>query len=191
MKDISELVEVFIVAMSPSTTFPGKFALVMEDLDKKNRFPLLIGEPEALSIGVALEQIKTQRPLTHDLFFEVVSLFQAKVEYVWIKEVRDNIFKSEIVFMTAQRKELSVDSRTSDAIALALRFDSPILISRQLLEEHRIDMDIYVGESKRTAFSSYTLVELENLLQKVLEKEDYQSAVRIREAIAKRKNINN
>lgn len=190
MGDKSELVEVFIVAMSPSKNLPSKFALILEDLDKKNRFPLLIGEAEALSIGVALEQIKTKRPLTHDLFFDVVSLFHAKVEYVWIKEIKDNIFKSEIVFKTAERKELCVDSRTSDAIALALRFDSPILIPKQLLEEQRIDMDIYVGESKRTAFSSYTMEELENLLQKVLEKEDYQSAVRIREVIAKRKNIN-
>lgn len=190
MGDKSELVEVFIVAMSPSKNLPGKFALILEDLNKKNRFPLLIGEAEALSIGVALEQIKTKRPLTHDLFFDVVNLFHAKLEYVWIKEVKDSVFWSEIFFKTAEQKEIRVDSRTSDAIALALRFDSPILISRRLLEELRIDMEIYVGESNRTAFSSFTLQELEKLLEKVLEKEDYQSAVRIREAISKRKNIN-
>ncbi|WP_194775416.1 bifunctional nuclease family protein [Pararhodonellum marinum] len=184
-----ELIEIFIVAMSPSINSPGKFALILEDTDKKNRFPLLIGEAEALSIGVALEKIKTQRPLTHDLFFEVISLFDAKVDHVWIKEVKDNIFKSEIVLKkTNQTEELRVDSRTSDAIALALRFDSPIMISRQVLEEQRLDMDIYVGESNRTAYSAYTLEELERLLQNVLAKEDYQSAVRIREVIAKRKN---
>ncbi len=184
-----QLVEVFIVAMSPSTNSPGKFALILEDTEKKNRFPLLIGEAEALSIGVALEKIKTQRPLTHDLFFEVIQLFDAKVDHVWIKEVKDNIFKSEIIFRQKGEREIRVDSRTSDAIALALRFDSPIMISRQLLEEQRIDMDIYVGESNRTAYSAYTLEELERLLQKVLEKEDYQSAVRIREVITKRKNL--
>jgi len=184
-----QLVEVFIVAMSPSTNSLGKFVLILEDFEKKNRFPLLIGEAEALSIGVALEKIKTRRPLTHDLFFGVVQLFDAKIDHVWIKEVKDTIFKSEIIFKQNSGKEIRVDSRTSDAIAMALRFDSPIMISRHLLEEQRIDMDIYVGESKRTAYSAYTLEELEHLLQKVLEKEDYQSAVRIREVITKRKNI--
>lgn len=183
-----QLVEVFIVAMSPSTNSLGKFVLILEDFEKKNRFPLLIGEAEALSIGVALEKIKTRRPLTHDLFFEVVQLFDAKIDHVWIKEVKDTIFKSEIIFKQDSGKEIRVDSRTSDAIAMALRFDSPIMISRHLLEEQRIDMDIYVGESKRTAYSAYTLEELEYLLQKVLEKEDYQSAVRIREVITKRRN---
>ena len=119
----------------------------------------------------------------------MIKLFDAKVDHVWIKEVKDNIFKSEIIIRQKGEKEISVDSRTSDAIALALRFDSPIMISKQLLEEQRIDMDIYVGESKRTAYSAYTLEELERLLQKVLEKEDYQSAVRIREVITKRKNL--
>lgn len=183
-----DLVEVFIVAMSPSVNSPGKFALILEDVSKKNRFPLLIGQAEALSIGVALEQIKTQRPLTHDLFYEVILHLGARVDHVWIKEVEGDIFKSEVVFRQDPEKEIRVDSRTSDAISLALRFDSPIMISKKLLEEQRIDMDIYVGDSKRTAYSAYTLEELEKMLQKVLEKEDYQSAVRLREVIAKRKN---
>lgn len=187
---ITDTVEVFIVAMSPSVNSPGKFALILEDVDKKRRFPLLIGEAEALSIGVALEQIKTQRPLTHDLFFEVLGLFDVKVDHVWIKEVKDNIFRSEIILRQPENKEFRVDSRTSDAIALALRFDSPIMISKVLLDENRVDMDIFVGESNRTSYSSYTLEELENLLRKVLEKEDYKSAVRIREVIANRKNTN-
>jgi bifunctional DNase/RNase len=190
MMGITDTVEVFIVAMSPSVNSPGKFALILEDVEKKRRFPLLIGEAEALSIGVALEQIKTQRPLTHDLFFEVLGLFDVKVDHVWIKEVKDNIFRSEIILRQPENKEFRVDSRTSDAIALALRFDSPILISKVLLDENRVDMDIFVGESNRTSYSSYTLAELENLLRKVLEKEDYKSAVRIREVIANRKNTN-
>lgn len=190
MMGITDTVEVFIVAMSPSVNSPGKFALILEDVDKKRRFPLLIGEAEALSIGVALEQIKTQRPLTHDLFFEVLGLFDVKVDHVWIKEVKDNTFRSEIILRQPENKEFRVDSRTSDAIALALRFDSPIMISKVLLDENRVDMDIFVGESNRTSYSSYTLEELENLLRKVLEKEDYKSAVRIREVIANRKNTN-
>lgn len=190
MMGITDTVEVFIVAMSPSVNSPGKFALILEDVEKKRRFPLLIGEAEALSIGVALEQIKTQRPLTHDLFFEVLGLFDVKVDHVWIKEVKDNIFRSEIILRQPENKEFRVDSRTSDAIALALRFDSPIMISKVLLDENRVDMDIFVGESNRTSYSSYTLEELENLLRKVLEKEDYKSAVRIREVIANRKNTN-
>lgn len=190
MMGITDTVEVFIVAMSPSVNSPGKFALILEDVEKKRRFPLLIGEAEALSIGVALEQIKTQRPLTHDLFFEVLGLFDVKVDHVWIKEVKDNIFRSEIILRQPENKEFRVDSRTSDAIALALRFDSPILISKVLLDENRVDMDIFVGERNRTSYSSYTLAELENLLRKVLEKEDYKSAVRIREVIANRKNTN-
>lgn len=185
-----DLVEVFIVAMSPSVNSPGKYALILEDAGKKNRFPLLIGEAEALSIGVALEQIKTQRPLTHDLFFEVISRLGAKIDHIWIKEVEDNIFKSEIIFKQDEQKEIRIDSRTSDAIALALRFDSPIMISKGILEAQRIDMDIYVGDSKRTAYSAYSLEELEKMLQKVLDKEDYQSAVRLREVIRKRKNSN-
>lgn len=183
----SDMVEVFIVGMSPSINTPGKFALILEDIDKKRRFPLLIGEAEALSIGVALEKIKTQRPLTHDIFHEVLGQLKAKVDYVWIKEIKDNIFKSEIVFGKVDSNQFKIDSRTSDAIALALRFDSPIMISKILLDENRVDMDIFVGEADRTSYSSFTLKELENLLQKVLEKEDYKSAIRIREIIENRK----
>lgn len=185
-----EMVEVFVVAMSPSVNSPGKFALILEDEEKKRRFPLLIGEAEALSIGVALEKIKTQRPLTHDLFVDVMRLFEAKVDHVWIKEERDNIFRSEIVLRQSEAREYRVDSRTSDAIALALRFESPIMISVLLLEEKQVELDIFVGGSNRTSYSSYTLEELESLLRKVLEKEDYKSAVRIREVIASRKKTN-
>jgi bifunctional DNase/RNase len=184
-----DLIELFIVAMSPSVQSPGKFAIILEDSEKKNRFPILIGEAEALAIGVALEKIKTQRPLTHELFQNVISGLGATLDHVLITERKDKVFRSEIFL----RKEsggdlLKIDSRTSDAIVLALRFDSPIFIKKSILEESKIDMDIYVGESKRTAYSSYTLEELEDLLQKVLVKEDYQSAVRIREVIMKRKN---
>lgn len=186
-----ELVEVVIVAMSPSVNYPDKFALILESLDKQSRFPILIGEAEAMSIGVALESIKTQRPLTHDLFFEVIQKLDASVVYILIKEIKDKIFKSELVLKKEnESKELRIDSRTSDAIALALRFESPIMITKALLQEQCIDLDIYVGESNRTAYSAYTLDELEELLERVLAKEDYQSAVRIREVIMNRKKRN-
>ncbi len=183
-----ELCELFIIAMAPSKEFKDRFVLVLEDESRQKRLSFLIGDGEALSIGIVIEKLKMKRPLTHDLLLSVISQMQGKVLKIVIYKVEDNVYYSNIYIRTKENDIIQVDCRTSDAIAVALRAQCPIYILRHIMDERSSMDDIYPSGHRRTSFSSYTLEELESLLKKVIEKEDYQSAIRIKETIERKKN---
>jgi len=183
-----ERIEVNIIAMSPSVDHEKRFVIVLEDDSRKRRIPILIGEAEAMSIGIALERLKVKRPLTHDLIVQIINQLNAHLQFVQIKEVKNNTFHSEIILINQNKERVSIDCRTSDALALAVREEVPIFIFTDIIEQQSLSEDIYSGESGRKLFSTYSLEQLEQLLEKVLAKEDYHSAIRIRESIERKKN---
>ena len=181
-------IELIISALNASTTSAGNFVMVLQEINSTRRLPIIIGLQEAQAIAVALEQMQPVRPLTHDLFLTTIQLLNANLEYVKICSLKDSTFISVIVIKDNNQKLIEIDSRTSDAIALAIRQKCPIFISEKLLAE------LAVGEpeegkifsDKRGQLEQYTLEELYDILSKLLEKEDYESASTVRDIISKK-----
>ena len=180
-------IELNLVALTNSESHAGQFTLVLEDVEMKKRMPITIGVMEAQAIAMVVEKMQPARPQTHDLFFSTVAALKAKLDEVLIDEVVDHYYHAKLIFSRATEK-IVVDARTSDAIALALRFECPIYTFEQILEETGFSVDAEVlPVQKRGSFINFPLNELEELLEKVLAKEDYKSASRIRDAINKKK----
>lgn len=182
-----EKFELQVVALTNSESHPGQFALVLEDVDMKRRIPVTIGPSEAQSIAMVVEKMKPVRPQTHDLFYSAMTAMGIKLEEVVLNAIVDNRYHAQLVFNHNGQRQM-VDSRTSDAIALALRFECPIYTYAFLLEQTGFTVETAgLTKDKRGSFYNFPLNELEELLEKVLKKEDYESATRIRDAISKKK----
>lgn len=182
-----EKIELNLVALTNSESHTGHFALILEDVEMRRRIPVTIGAIEAQAIAMVVEKMKPIRPQTHDLFYNTLKSFNAKLEEVIIDEVVDNRYHSKLVFKRNTEK-IVVDARTSDAIALAVRFECPVYTFDYILEQTGFSVDTKgLPIEKRGSFINFPLEELEELLEKVLEKEDYKSASRIRDAINKKK----
>lgn len=180
-------VEVNLVALTNSETHPGHFVMVLEDLEMKRRLPITIGPVEAQAIAMYIEKMKPARPQTHDLFHQTILALGAKLEEVLISEVVDETYHSKIVFNLNGNRH-TIDSRTSDAVALAIRFDCPVYAIDNILESTGFNVDAEgLPVEKRGSLFNFPLNELESLLDKVLKKEDYESATRIRDAINKKR----
>ena len=202
------LVRLNIKGISYSQTQNGAYALILSEVDGDRKLPIVIGAFEAQSIAIALEkEIKPPRPLTHDLFKNFSDRFDIVVKQVIIHKLVDGVFYSSLICERDKIEEI-IDARTSDAIALALRFKAPIFTYKNILdkagiylkvnpkkdEEHLGDnilMDEVLAEEIETSapqdnYSGKTLEELHNLLEKSVENEDYETAARIRDEISKR-----
>lgn len=191
--------EVFQIQYSQSQS--GAYALVLEDPKGKRRIPIIIGGLEAQAIAVELEKIKPSRPLTHDLFKPLADEFGIQIREVVIYNLVEGIFFAKIVFAGSDR-EIEIDSRTSDAIALALRFDAPIYTFDFILssagialeddedEGNSCDLDSEDDEtdglSSVNEFSRYTAAQLQEMLEQALEEEDYEKASRLRDELGSR-----
>jgi bifunctional DNase/RNase len=195
-------IELEIVALSSSVTQTHSYAVVLGELNGLRRLPIVIGAFEAQAIVVALERIKPSRPLTHDLFFNFLLTFNIELLEVLIHKLEEGIFFAKL---TCKRGEetIEIDSRTSDALALAVRIGCPIFTYENILEAAGLFMDLPEGETNPATAPSVVesrpeesdpgnelgkmnLEELKQLLKKVLEKEDYMRAVAIRDEIQKR-----
>ncbi|NBC24863.1 MAG: bifunctional nuclease family protein [Bacteroidetes bacterium] len=187
MSTDSKKVKLFIVAMAPSQQKPESFVLVLEDEKRKKRLPILIGKSEAFAIGIALEDLNLKRPLTHDLLLSSVLALNGHPKHILIRKKVDDIFHSDIAIELKGNQTTFIDARTSDAVAFAIRAKIPIYINSDLLNAEHSEEKIFLEGNRRSSFAAYTLSELEVLLEKVLRKEDYQSAARIKETIEKKR----
>jgi len=187
-------IELEIVALSHSITQSNSYAVVLGEVNGLRRLPIVIGGFEAQAIAVALENMHPSRTLTHDLMKNFMTAFGVQLQEVYICDLQEGIFYSKLVCFTAN-DTIEIDSRTSDAIALAVRFGCPIYVYSNILEQagltsENADKPIHANPVNEPAkindLSLLSLVELNNLLKEVLEQEDYIRAIDIRDEINKR-----
>ena len=187
-------IELEIIALSHSITQSNSYAVVLGEVGGTRRLPIVIGGFEAQAIAVALENMQPSRPLTHDLMRNFMMSFDIQLQEVYICDLQEGIFYSKLVCFSAT-DTIEIDSRTSDALALAVRSGCPIYIYSHILDQAGIaneasdkttESSIPVAEPKQDQLSSLSIAELNNLLNEVLEQEDYIRAIDIRDEIAKR-----
>src|SRR5580704_18378220 len=191
-------IELEIVALSHSITQTHSYAVVLGEINGLRRLPIVIGGFEAQAIAVALEKMHPSRPLTHDLMKNFMGAFEIDLQEIIICDLQEGIFYSKLV-CTNEHDTVEIDSRTSDALALAVRFGCPIFTYENILESAGILMEDNASKKKKTVTTTTTtessshedlkalsLDELNTLLSEVLEQEDYIRAIAIRDEINSR-----
>ncbi len=190
-------IELEIVALSHSITQTHSYAVVLGEVNGTRRLPIVIGGFEAQAIAVALERMSPSRPLTHDLMKNFMLAFNVELHEVVINDLQEGIFFSKLVCSSAN-DTVDIDSRTSDALALAVRFGCSIYTYENILEQAGIFMEEDGSNKKEAAtvtsesggtndLKSLSLEELNALLSEILEQEDYIRAIAIRDEIKSRK----
>ena len=197
------LVQLLINGISYSQTQNGAYALILSEIEGERKLPIVIGTNEAQSIAIAIEkEIKPPRPLTHDLFKNFCVRFDIKIKQVIIHKLVDGVFYSSVICERDGIEEI-IDSRSSDAIALAIRFEAPIYTYENILEkagvilkiEKEIDEKSLLKELFSNEKAEKTIIddlkeksknELEELLKIAVQNENYESAAKIRDEISNR-----
>ena len=196
------LIQLLINGISYSQTQNGAYALILSEIEGERKLPIVIGTNEAQSIAIAIEkEIKPPRPLTHDLFKNFCERFDIKIKQVIIHKLVDGVFFSSVICERDGIEEI-IDSRSSDAIALAIRFEAPIYTYENILEkagvvikvEKEIDeksllKELFSDENSEVENSDLkekTTKELEELLKIAVQNENYESAAKIRDEISNR-----
>ena len=205
---MDNLIRLNIKGISYSQTQTGAYALILEENVGGRKLPIIIGSFEAQSIALALEKdINPPRPLTHDLFVSLGKEFHLNVDSIYIYKLEDGVFYSNIVFLNEDGNRAEIDSRTSDAIALAVRFNAPIYAYDNVVEKAGIHLDVIEEEEniRRAAnnfeddldilaglendlsdvneYEGWTKSELESEMEKAVKNEDYELAARLRDQI--------
>lgn len=199
------LVKLTIKGISYSQTQNGAYALILNEVDGDRQLPIVIGAFEAQSIAIALEkEITPPRPLTHDLFKTIADKYEIVITQVIIHKLVDGVFYSSIVCERDAKEEV-IDARTSDAIALALRFNAPIFTYKNILDKAGIflnknkqdlhsdeetddddilsEPEVYGEEEPQNIYSKFSIQELHNLLEEAIQNEDYEKAALIKAEI--------
>tara|TARA_B110000046_G_scaffold81087_1_gene89415 strand:+ start:2409 stop:3020 length:612 start_codon:yes stop_codon:yes gene_type:complete len=200
------LIPLTIKGISYSQTQSGAYALVLNEMEGTRTLPIIIGAFEAQSIAIALEsEIRPPRPLTHDLFKTFSDRFEINIKEVIIHKLVDGVFFSSLICEKEGKEEI-IDTRTSDAIAIAVRFNAPIYTYENILDKAGVYLKVeeeLALESKQESpeisfeieelpkkdendFSSLSLKELNNQLNNAVASEDYEIAAKIRDEISKR-----
>ena len=205
-----KLIQLTIKGISYSETQTGAYALILKEAEGDRRLPIIIGGFEAQSVAIALEkELKPKRPLTHDLFKNFAERFNIYVKQVIIHKLVDGVFYSSLICERDKIEEI-IDTRTSDAIAMALRFNAPIFVYDSILKQagftsEEISKDdgdksednwiqSFVEEQSKQKelpddLKKLSLSNLKTLLNKLVNLEDYEKAVKIRDEISKRKSF--
>lgn len=206
-----ELIELKIQGISYNDNTSGAFALILDELNGNRKLPIVIGGFEAQAIAIALEKkIKTSRPLTHELFKSFADKFEIKLNHVIIHKLIDGVFFSNIV-CEKKNKIIKIDSRTSDAIALSLRFSAPIFVNKKVLDEAGFEDDERYSEeikltddsffetyktdsaddniSKSKDLKKISTNKIKKMLEKSVQNEDYIMAAKLRDELNIRKSV--
>ena len=200
-----------ILGLSTSPSSGGAYALILNELEGNRRLPIIIGTFEAQAIALELENIKPPRPMTHDLLRNVIQSFNTHVKEVYINDLKEGTFYAKVIY-EHEGEDVEQDSRPSDAIAIAIRFNCPIYVSMEIIEEAGILSDqeedpenpeTHQSESTtlheetqgsepsesptETGTTESELKKLEKNLANAIEQEDYEKAARLRDEIKKMK----
>jgi bifunctional DNase/RNase len=191
-------VKLKVLGISYSQTQSGAYALILIEENGEKRIPIIIGGFEAQAIVIKLENLEPPRPLTHDLFKSFADKFNISLIEVMIYKLEEGVFYSKLLCNNGE-KELSIDSRTSDAVALALRFGCPIYINEDILDKAGITItstgtpassepeDDRLYETGDSKYVNYSDEELYKMIDEAVRTEDYERAAAIRDEIEKRK----
>lgn len=189
-----------ILGLSTSPSSGGAYALILNETDGKRRLPIIIGTFEAQAIALELENIKPPRPMTHDLIRNIIQSFNTFVKEIYINDLKEGTFYAQIIYEN-NGDTLTQDSRPSDAIALAIRFNAPIFVSDHIIEEAGIEADPQVEEQTEEAFTDTgaspqsgkesppttskesRIKMLEKNLTTAIAEEDYEKAAKIRDEL--------
>lgn len=192
-----EKIRLEIIGMSYSQSQSGAYALILGEHGGVRRLPIIIGGFEAQAIAVELEKMKPSRPLTHDLFKNFAEHYNVFIKEVVIDKFMEGVFYAKLICLQGEN-ESEIDARTSDAVALAIRFRCPIYTNENIMSEAGIVMDDKAeemqNEEEKTTdtdsgteeFTTNTAEELEEMLQKAISNEEYEKASKIRDEITKR-----
>ncbi len=194
-------IELEIVALSHSITQTHSYAVVLGEINGLRRLPIVIGGFEAQAIAVALERINPSRPLTHDLMKNFMLAFNVELHEIIINDLQEGVFFAKLV-CSSSNDTVEIDSRTSDALALAVRFGCPIYTYENILAQVGVTKDgdihkpVEVGVQKsitsetggKEDLTNMSIDDLQSLLNDVLENEDYIKAIAIRDELKKRNN---
>jgi len=186
--------ELKIFGLSYSHSQSTAYALILGEKNGNRRLPIIVGGLEAQAIAIEVEKMKPARPLTHDLFKTFAETYGIEIKEIIINKFQEGIFYSVLVCYDGQN-EIEIDSRTSDAVAIALRFDCPIYTYEGVMSVAGVIMDMEEKEEEvepliveDSEFSNLNIIELEKLISLAIEKEDYERASLLRDEINKRKN---
>lgn len=187
-----EKVKLSILGISYNQTRSGAYALILSEEGGKRRVPIIIGASEAQAIAIHLEGLKPPRPLTHDLFLSFSEAFDVKLEEILIYNMKEGVFFSEIVFNNGKNR-IRIDARTSDAVALAIRFDAPVFIAPKVLEEAGLDIEVKEDQEDEEEMSVDDLKipnlsddEIQIALSGAIADENYELASILKEELDKR-----
>lgn len=188
-------IELEISGLSYSQTQSGAYALVLIEKGGKRQLPIIIGGFEAQAIAIELEKMTPTRPLTHDLFKHFAMALGTKVTEVMIYNLNEGIFFAKLICVDKEGQIIEIDARTSDAIAIGIRFKAPIFTFENilasagvLLDENDLNEEVIneLQNDHQAVSSQLTIEELQEQLNQALANEDYEEASRIRDEIKKR-----
>lgn len=200
MAENDDRIRLKVMGLSYSQIQAGAYALILAQVGGPYRIPVVIGAAEAQSIALKMESITPPRPMTHDIFVSFAHAFGVKLTEVFIYKFEDGIFSSEMTFSDGERT-VTIDSRTSDAIAIAMRTGAPIFTTPEILDETGFEMEVkeegdrnddsaqdFADEEvhNEPKLENYAVEELEKTLQKLIDREEYEEAAKVAE-ILKRK----
>lgn len=190
-----------ILGLSSSQSQTGSFALVLGETEGNRRLPIIIGMFEAQAIAIEIEKIVPNRPMTHDLFKSFANSFHFTVEEIIISDLKEGVFFGKVVCSDGLKK-IDIDARPSDAIAIGLRFDSPIYTYENILaeagivltdepDEEKAEPKVEKAKIKKDApkkedWKNFTIDKLNDMLKEAIDKEDYEKAAKIRDELSKR-----
>lgn len=202
---MEDRIKLTVMGISYSELRQGAYALILAQENGPVRIPVVIGPAEAQSIAIRMEKITPPRPMTHDLFMSFAHAFGIKLKEVFIYKFEDGIFSSELTFSDGERTVV-LDSRTSDAIAIAMRTKAPIYTTRHILEETGFviadenapsfdDVNKDDNENEQTIpdndeprLENYAIEELERTIARLIENEEYEKAARVQEILDRKRN---
>jgi len=196
---VEKLVELEILGLSSNHSHSGSFTLVLGETEGTRRLPIIIGMFEAQAIAIEIEKIVPNRPMTHDLFKAFATSFSFELSRIVISDMKEGVFYARI-FGQNGVEEVEIDSRPSDAIAIAVRFDCPIFCSEKVMSEAAVEPsddetqkeqkaksdEVKASPKRDSGLKDYSLDRLNQMLDKAIADEDYEKAARIRDEINKR-----
>ena len=192
---MEEKIRLKILGITFSQVQAGAYALILAEDEGSRRLPIIIGTPEAQSIAIFLEGLTPPRPLTHDLFISFSKALNIEFKGVYIYKYEDGVFFSELLFDN-KGEELRIDSRTSDAIAIAIRINVPIYTTEAIMKEAGIIMkeddslveleETELNTTNKSSYEDMNIDELRKVLNEAINAEDYEKASNLRDIINKK-----